>query len=203
MATGRRSNAICDRCGWRCRYMHKIYVAVKREQRVRYTSTMQTQDEPPAASNTSTPVDAHSALQSERGGAPAASVQVAVEDDNAAAAPPPPQQTATGAGAAPRSEAKPRRLYWLDWCRTQSVWNVVCGHAWWHTLDVTSFERTGDVRAKYEDIGNAGNYANVPGHRDFDGKQYFRNVYTNFNDPSITNATARWREGHNMLEYIV
>ena len=28
-----------------------------------------------------------------------------------------------------------RRLYWVDWCRTQSIWNVVCGHIWWTVRD--------------------------------------------------------------------
>ena len=29
------------------------------------------------------------------------------------------------------------RHYWLDWLRTQSVWNVVCGHTWWYAKDLT------------------------------------------------------------------
>ena len=36
-----------------------------------------------------------------------------------------------------------RRLYWLDWCRTQSVWNVVLGHAWWAISDITGLVRNG------------------------------------------------------------
>ncbi len=28
-----------------------------------------------------------------------------------------------------------KRMYWIDWCRSQSVWNVVCGHVWWTTKD--------------------------------------------------------------------
>ena len=35
-------------------------------------------------------------------------------------------------------EGKPRaRLFWVDWLRTQSVWNVVCGHVWWAVRDRT------------------------------------------------------------------
>ena len=26
--------------------------------------------------------------------------------------------------------ARRKRLAWIDWCRTQSVYNVVCGHAY-------------------------------------------------------------------------
>lgn len=33
--------------------------------------------------------------------------------------------------------ARPRQ-YWLDWLRTQSVWNVVCGHILWYAKDVTA-----------------------------------------------------------------
>ena len=29
------------------------------------------------------------------------------------------------------------RLYWVDWLRTQCVWNVVCGHVWWSVRDAT------------------------------------------------------------------
>ena len=37
-----------------------------------------------------------------------------------------------GKMASDTTEKAPRvRLYWIDWLRTQSVWNVVCGHVWW------------------------------------------------------------------------
>jgi len=38
-------------------------------------------------------------------------------------------------GASENDAGKRRRLYWIDWCRSQSVWNVVCGHCWWTTKD--------------------------------------------------------------------
>lgn len=40
------------------------------------------------------------------------------------------EEAAAEAPGAPR-----KRLAWIDWCRTQSVYNVVCGHAWWGALD--------------------------------------------------------------------
>ena len=33
--------------------------------------------------------------------------------------------------------SRPKRLLHLDWLRTQSVYNVVCGHAWWTAVDET------------------------------------------------------------------
>jgi hypothetical protein len=38
---------------------------------------------------------------------------------------------------AKEAEQKParKRLYWVDWCRSQSVYNVVCGHIWWDVRD--------------------------------------------------------------------
>lgn len=38
---------------------------------------------------------------------------------------------------APSSSSDRPRQYWLDWLRTQSVWNVVCGHILWYAKDVT------------------------------------------------------------------
>eukprot|EP00287_Rhodomonas_sp_CCMP768_P009090 CAMPEP_0196723952 /NCGR_PEP_ID=MMETSP1091-20130531/5993_1 /TAXON_ID=302021 /ORGANISM="Rhodomonas sp., Strain CCMP768" /LENGTH=518 /DNA_ID=CAMNT_0042066015 /DNA_START=28 /DNA_END=1584 /DNA_ORIENTATION=- len=32
-------------------------------------------------------------------------------------------------------DCEKERMYWVDWCRSQSVWNVVCGHVWWTTRD--------------------------------------------------------------------
>ena len=33
---------------------------------------------------------------------------------------------------------KRQRLYWVDWARTQSVYNVMFGHAWWTAADQLS-----------------------------------------------------------------
>ena len=32
-------------------------------------------------------------------------------------------------------EKERKRIPWVDWCRTQSVYNVVAGHAWWTAVD--------------------------------------------------------------------
>ena len=53
-----------------------------------------------------------------------------------------PADSPDGPSVGPPADAKHRRLYWLDWCRTQSVWNVVCGHAWWTVCDETAYKNS-------------------------------------------------------------
>lgn len=49
------------------------------------------------------------------------------------------QRMERSAGVDGEGESQPRkRLLHLDWLRTQSVWNVVCGHAWWTAVDEAS-----------------------------------------------------------------
>ena len=43
---------------------------------------------------------------------------------------------------------KRKRLYWIDWCRTQSVLNVVLGHIWTDVLLQTGVDRDNPDRMK-------------------------------------------------------
>eukprot|EP01079_Euglenida_sp_SAG-EU17-18_P010450 gene10450-9201_t len=55
-------------------------------------------------------------------------------------------RAAGGSGAAgehPTEDPSPaeepsHRMWWVDWCRAQSVWNVVLGHAWWSAVDAVA-----------------------------------------------------------------
>ena len=46
------------------------------------------------------------------------------------------------------NNGKRKRLYWIDWCRTQSVLNVVLGHIWTDVLLQTGFDRDYPDRMK-------------------------------------------------------
>ncbi|CAD7923736.1 unnamed protein product [Amoebophrya sp. A120] len=106
----------------------------------------------------------------------------------------------------------PPRLYWLDWCRTQSVWNVVCGHVWWTISDETEFAQSQNETYRFADLGN--NKIPKPGKvltnkvtdRVWKNNVMFSNVYmtyTNNGSVALTESMARQRENSNMWEYVV
>lgn len=98
-----------------------------------------------------------------------------------------------------------KRLWWLDWCRTQSVWNVVCGHAWWSACDFTEYARSGTEWTRLGDIGNnsrspaAGKITD----RTWNGHMLFSNIYLKYNDDNLTLMDGRLKETSNMFEYVV
>jgi len=102
-------------------------------------------------------------------------------------------------------EPPPPRLYWLDWCRTQSVWNVVCGHVWWTTGDRTQFEDSHNPKYAFQDIGN--NIERPKGRitdREWRNNILYSNVFTAQDFTTAAGpSVARQRENSNMWEYVV
>jgi len=100
--------------------------------------------------------------------------------------------------------SKKQRVWWLDWCRTQSVWNVLCGHAWWSACDETAY---GATRVRWTDLGDIGNNKEASRgsitDRVWNGHILFSNVYMNYNDDGLTAHDGRLKETSNMLEYVV
>eukprot|EP01063_Lacrimia_lanifica_P007738 TRINITY_DN14981_c0_g2_i1.p1 TRINITY_DN14981_c0_g2~~TRINITY_DN14981_c0_g2_i1.p1 ORF type:complete len:754 (+),score=157.20 TRINITY_DN14981_c0_g2_i1:121-2382(+) len=112
----------------------------------------------------------------------------------------------------------PARLYWVDWCRTQSVWNVLLGHIWWLVVDRTEYRDTAVPWAKmnewwygqlidenterlvFRDLVASGLSAeNITAA--FPSYQQYRRMYVDYTGAS--EAEAANRELHNMLEYCV
>ena len=107
---------------------------------------------------------------------------------------------ATTAGENVDGHKRPR-VFWLDWCRTQSVWNVVCGHAWWTAADYTTERHLPEVAwVSLADIGN-GKAGGTINDREWHENMMFSNVYMKFQ--GFTPEEAALREESNMMEYIV
>ena len=107
---------------------------------------------------------------------------------------------ATTAGENVDGNKRPR-VFWLDWCRTQSVWNVVCGHAWWTAADYTTERYLPEVEwVALADIGN-GKAGGTINDREWHENMMFSNVYMKFQ--GFTPEEAALREESNMMEYIV
>ena len=50
-----------------------------------------------------------------------------------------------GTGAAAGSGKARPRVFWMDWCRSQSVFNVVAGHIWWDVKDLAGLADDSNV----------------------------------------------------------
>lgn len=66
-------------------------------------------------------------------------------------------------------ERKRKRMYWLDWVRTQSVWNVICGHILWSVWDQTNLTWENVMSNKHTEstrmliyVENQGSFHTVP-----------------------------------------